>query len=138
MSRRFTGRSLANCSTKRRSDLIVCALAQVGKDHSGAVRVKVDPRYFRPTEVDVLLGNPDKARTQLKWNPSKVPSLSPSPPSPLARPLSSWQRLPSCRYHAVLPLMLHGWQTPFPSLVKEMVDADIACHHKTPSGRDHQ
>jgi GDP-D-mannose dehydratase len=46
----------------------------VGKDPTGAVRVKVDPRYFRPTEVEVLLGNPDKARNKLKWNPCKVTS----------------------------------------------------------------
>ncbi len=38
----------------------------MGKEKaSGVVRVKVDPRYFRPTEVDVLLGNPEKARTKL-------------------------------------------------------------------------
>ena len=29
--------------------------------------VKIDPRYFRPTEVDTLLGDPTKARTKLKW-----------------------------------------------------------------------
>jgi GDPmannose 4,6-dehydratase len=28
---------------------------------------KVDPRYFRPTEVDLLLGDPTKAREQLGW-----------------------------------------------------------------------
>jgi len=33
------------------------------------VLVRVDPRYFRPTEVDLLLGNPNKAKTVLKWNP---------------------------------------------------------------------
>jgi len=31
--------------------------------------VEVDPRYFRPTEVDLLLGDPTKARRQLKWEP---------------------------------------------------------------------
>ena len=31
--------------------------------------VEVDPRYFRPTEVDLLLGNPAKARRILKWQP---------------------------------------------------------------------
>ena len=36
---------------------------------SGRVLVAVDPRYFRPTEVDQLLGNPDKARRLLGWNP---------------------------------------------------------------------
>ena len=31
--------------------------------------VKVDPKYFRPAEVDVLLGDPTKARTVLGWTP---------------------------------------------------------------------
>jgi GDPmannose 4,6-dehydratase len=31
--------------------------------------VKVDPRYFRPAEVDLLLGNPAKAKAQLGWEP---------------------------------------------------------------------
>ncbi|HEX8378240.1 MAG TPA: GDP-mannose 4,6-dehydratase [Pedobacter sp.] len=34
---------------------------------AGQSVVKVDPRYFRPTEVDLLLGDPTKARTQLGW-----------------------------------------------------------------------
>lgn len=29
--------------------------------------MSVDPRYFRPTEVDLLLGNPAKAERQLGW-----------------------------------------------------------------------
>jgi GDPmannose 4,6-dehydratase len=29
----------------------------------------VDPRYFRPTEVDLLIGDPTKAKTKLKWEP---------------------------------------------------------------------
>ncbi len=37
--------------------------------HSGAVRVRVDPRYFRPTEVETLLGDPTKANTKLGWKP---------------------------------------------------------------------
>ena len=32
--------------------------------------VRIDPRYFRPTEVDTLLGDPTKARKQLGWEPS--------------------------------------------------------------------
>jgi GDPmannose 4,6-dehydratase len=36
---------------------------------TGAVTVKVDPRYFRPTEVDNLLGDATKARTKLGWKP---------------------------------------------------------------------
>lgn len=31
--------------------------------------VKIDPRYFRPTEVDILLGDATKAREKLKWTP---------------------------------------------------------------------
>jgi len=35
---------------------------------SGKVLVEVDPRYFRPTEVDFLLGDPAKAKQQLGWS----------------------------------------------------------------------
>ena len=35
---------------------------------TGKIIVKVDPRYFRPTEVDSLLGDPGKARRQLGWS----------------------------------------------------------------------
>jgi len=34
---------------------------------SGATIIEVDPRYFRPTEVDLLLGDPTKAREKLRW-----------------------------------------------------------------------
>jgi GDPmannose 4,6-dehydratase len=41
---------------------------EVGVDsHSGEVLVRIDPRYFRPTEVDLLLGDASKARLQLGW-----------------------------------------------------------------------
>jgi GDPmannose 4,6-dehydratase len=41
---------------------------EVGVDaRSGRVLVRIDPRYFRPTEVDLLLGDPTKARTKLGW-----------------------------------------------------------------------
>ena len=39
---------------------------------TGRVLVEVDPKYFRPAEVDQLLGDPTKAKTLLKWNPSKT------------------------------------------------------------------
>jgi GDPmannose 4,6-dehydratase len=35
----------------------------------GQVVVKVDPKYYRPTEVDLLIGDPKKAMTQLGWKP---------------------------------------------------------------------
>jgi GDPmannose 4,6-dehydratase len=31
--------------------------------------ISVDPRYFRPTEVDTLLGDPSKAKKKLGWEP---------------------------------------------------------------------
>ena len=39
---------------------------------TGNVLVEVDPKYFRPTEVETLLGNPEKAKTLLGWNPTKT------------------------------------------------------------------
>ena len=39
---------------------------------TGNVLVEVDPKYFRPTEVETLLGNPSKAKTLLGWNPTKT------------------------------------------------------------------
>ena len=41
-------------------------------DKTGEVLVEVDPRYFRPTEVDQLCGDPSKAKTLLGWNPNKT------------------------------------------------------------------
>lgn len=38
----------------------------------GRVLVEVDPKYFRPCEVEQLLGDPTKARTVLGWNPRKT------------------------------------------------------------------
>ena len=38
----------------------------------GDVVVEVDPKYFRPAEVDQLLGNPAKAKAKLGWNPQKT------------------------------------------------------------------
>jgi len=35
---------------------------------TGKVLVEIDPRYFRPTEVELLIGNPTKARTVLGWS----------------------------------------------------------------------
>lgn len=35
----------------------------------GKIVVKVDPQYYRPTEVDLLIGDPTKSKTQLGWRP---------------------------------------------------------------------
>jgi len=45
-------------------------LDEVGVDQNGDVRVRVDPVYFRPTEVDFLHGDCSKAKKILDWNPS--------------------------------------------------------------------
>src|SRR5450631_1743737 len=42
---------------------------ETGTDQHGKVIVKVDPKYFRPTEVETLLGDPTKARIKLGWTP---------------------------------------------------------------------
>jgi GDPmannose 4,6-dehydratase len=64
------------------------SLTEVGvdKDEPDRVLVRIDPRYFRPTEVDLLLGDPTKAKNKLGWTSS----------------------------------------TPFDTLVKEMMDADLS------------
>jgi len=40
------------------------------REDTGAVIVRVDPRYYRPTEVDQLLGDPSKAKAELGWEPA--------------------------------------------------------------------
>ena len=41
---------------------------EVGKDAAnGGILVRIDPRYFRPTEVDLLIGDPSKAKKLLDW-----------------------------------------------------------------------
>jgi len=44
-------------------------VAEKGYDDRDRCIVAVDPRYFRPTEVESLLGDPTKARTRLGWHP---------------------------------------------------------------------
>ncbi len=42
---------------------------EIGRDaKSGDVLVKIDPQYFRPTEVDLLIGDPSKAKANLGWS----------------------------------------------------------------------
>lgn len=46
---------------------------EIGRDtESGKVLVRVNPKWFRPTDVDNLLGDPTKAKTVLGWNPRKT------------------------------------------------------------------
>ena len=46
-------------------------LEEVGlRSDTGSVVVRIDPRYFRPAEVETLLGDPTRAREKLGWTPS--------------------------------------------------------------------
>jgi GDPmannose 4,6-dehydratase len=42
---------------------------------TGATVVRIDPRYFRPAEVETLLGDPTKAREKLCWTPTTLKEL---------------------------------------------------------------
>lgn len=44
-------------------------LGEVGADAAGRARVRVNPAFFRPAEVDLLVGSPAKARERLGWSP---------------------------------------------------------------------
>ena len=43
---------------------------EIGRRSSGEVVVRIDPRYFRPAEVETLLGDPGKAHQKLDWTPT--------------------------------------------------------------------
>ena len=56
----------------------VAVVASVSGDKAPALKpgdvvMRVDPKYFRPAEVEQLLGNPTKAKTVLGWDPCKTP-----------------------------------------------------------------
>lgn len=42
---------------------------EIGKDQNGNIVIRIDPAYFRPTEVPFLLGDSTKARSKLGWEP---------------------------------------------------------------------
>ena len=78
---------LATGETHTVREFVEHAFAQVGrtiewrgkdadeKGHdakTGDVLVEIDPRYFRPAEVELLLGDPTKARTKLGWTPTTL------------------------------------------------------------------
>jgi GDPmannose 4,6-dehydratase len=44
-------------------------LSEVGRNQHGAEIIRIDPRYFRPSEVPFLLGDSSKARAELDWCP---------------------------------------------------------------------
>src|SRR3990167_5529445 len=70
--RQFTVRDFINIAASKLGMNIRwkgAALEEKGYDASGKCIVSVDPRYFRPTEVDSLLGDSTKARKKLGWIP---------------------------------------------------------------------
>jgi GDPmannose 4,6-dehydratase len=58
---------IATGETHSVREFLELAFGVAGLDHADFV--EVDPRFFRPTEVDLLLGDSSKARTNLKWQP---------------------------------------------------------------------
>ena len=44
-------------------------LNEVGVDQNGMIRIRVNEKYFRPAEVETLLGDPSKAKKKLGWRP---------------------------------------------------------------------
>ena len=45
-------------------------LEETGRRSTGEIVVRIDPRYFRPAEVETLLGDPTKAKEKLGWTPT--------------------------------------------------------------------
>jgi GDPmannose 4,6-dehydratase len=75
---------LATGETRSVRELVELAFAEVGRSiawrgkgveetgvdtRSGKTLVRIDPTYFRPTEVDILIGDASKARQKLGWKP---------------------------------------------------------------------
>ena len=74
LSLAWQGEGLEETATVVAVDADKAALAARGKAltiriKEGDTIVRVDPRYFRPTEVETLLGDPAKAREKLGWKP---------------------------------------------------------------------
>jgi GDPmannose 4,6-dehydratase len=71
---------------------------------AGDVVVRVDPRYFRPAEVETLLGDPTKAKQQLGW----VPEIT---AQEMCAEMVA-EDLKAARRQALLKQ--HGLETPYP------------------------
>lgn len=69
--RDFTTRAFARAGINLRWEGSGLDEKGIGTD-TGRTLVEVDPRFFRPAEVEQLLGDPSKARTTLGWNPRKT------------------------------------------------------------------
>ena len=56
-------------SNEEEVGVVVSCDAAVHQIPAGTVVVSVDPRYYRPTEVELLIGDPTKAKSKLGWEP---------------------------------------------------------------------
>jgi GDPmannose 4,6-dehydratase len=78
---------LATGETRQVREFVEAAFARIGRvivwkgtgvdekgidEKTGQILVEIDPRYFRPTEVDLLIGDASKARTKLGWAPRRT------------------------------------------------------------------
>jgi GDPmannose 4,6-dehydratase len=76
---------LATGETRSVREFVEAAFGQIGRRidwrgtgvdekgidaESGQILIEIDPRYFRPTEVDLLIGDATKAREKLGWRPT--------------------------------------------------------------------
>jgi GDPmannose 4,6-dehydratase len=61
---RFEGRGVEEVAIVEKTEGDKCPALQVGQ-----TIVRIDPRYFRPTEVETLLGDPTRAKQKLGWIP---------------------------------------------------------------------
>jgi GDPmannose 4,6-dehydratase len=82
---------MATGITTRVRDFITMAFAEAGilfhwegsgihekgiDNNNGKILVEIDPKYFRPTEVEILIGDPSKVRSKLNWMPKvQLPEL---------------------------------------------------------------
>ena len=69
--KQYSVKDFLNCSAKElnlKIDWTGNGLNEVGSIN-GKKAIMIDPRYFRPTEVETLLGDSSKARKKLKWKP---------------------------------------------------------------------
>src|SRR3546814_11438959 len=70
---------------------------EIGIDRvSGRTLVRVNPRFYRPAEVDLLIGNPEKAKRELGWKPETTLEQRAKMRSEERRVVKGW--VSTCRY----------------------------------------
>ncbi|CAA9996703.1 unnamed protein product [Nesidiocoris tenuis] len=96
-----------------------CGVEEVGKDKAtNVVRVRINPKFFRPTEVEQLLGDSSKARATFGWKPTIGFEVRMSTIDVL---LGRWG-----------PYLMDVWISR-QDLIKDMMDSDIELMKKNPA-----